>query len=90
MTEIVFENPPGLTSRLRDWTAEANQLRARPGEWAHVSTRNTRQAAAGAAMNIRRGNLNPFNPPGAFEAISRTVGGEFRVYARYVGNGDAA
>ena len=48
----------------------------------HVA--ETQGKASHTAMNIKRGLLAGM-PIGEFEAVSRTVDNEFRVYARYVG-----
>jgi len=63
----------------------AEQLRERPREWAHVLTYPTRESASTVAYSIRNGHRSAWAPAGAFEAKSRTVNGEYRVYARYVG-----
>ncbi|GAU66688.1 hypothetical protein SSP35_03_03360 [Streptomyces sp. NBRC 110611] len=63
----------------------ARQLRERPGEWAVVRRTETSDQAGAAAQAIRDGRLRAYRPTGAFEATARTVVGEHRVYARYVG-----
>lgn len=65
--------------------AIVDQLRARPQEWAHIATRANISAAGELARRIKRGGTVAFQPASAFEAVSRTVDGEYRVYARYVG-----
>lgn len=70
----------------------ADALRARPGEWALLGKFSTSGAMRQAAYEIRV-TRDPkdqmFAPRGSFEADSRTVCGEHRVYVRYVG-GEAA
>lgn len=67
----------------------AAQLTERPGEWAHIRSGATPARAASLAHHVRAGTSRAFRPKGAFEAKSRTVDGQFRVYARYVGpNGE--
>lgn len=63
----------------------AAKLRTRPGVWAHVRTFNSGQNAANYALLVRTGRVVAFTPSGTFEAVSRKVGDEQRVYARFVG-----
>ena len=91
MTEIVFEEPPGK----RNYGPKGKHgeivaaLKARPGEWAHVLTYDNAETARSIAYAIRHpSHLVAYRPEGAFESMSRTVKGERRVYARYVGGGD--
>lgn len=87
---ITFEDlPPApkggrAPSRLNQIIAA--QLRERPGEWAHVRTRDSSTRAASLAYHIRVGTSPVFQPKGTYEAASRYVAGEHRVYARYVGD----
>lgn len=66
-----------------DFSAE---LKAKPGEWAVIDagdrSDNGKYSLAG---NIKKGLQLAFQPAGSFEAVSRKVDGEIRVYARYVG-----
>jgi hypothetical protein len=90
MSEFRFEELPidgRTTTRQRhEHYKAAAALRERPGEWAMVRTAATSNAARSAASQIREGRLTAYRPAGEFDATSRTVGGEFRVYARYVGH----
>lgn len=95
MTKTIrFEAPPKSkgVSRSRAFTADtARQLQERPGEWGIIHTPPTRAAAYATAFQIRRGILANFRPGGTYEAVGRTVDGEYRVYARFVGeNGEHA
>lgn len=96
MTKTIrFEAPPmvkGGISRSRAFDADTvRQLQERHGEWAIVHTPATRASAYAAAYQIRRGVLANFRPSGTYEAVGRTVDGEYRVYARFVGeNGEYA
>jgi len=83
---IAWEDPPAGTARsgVTDWRRVADELRQRPGQWAVVATRPSSGAAATIAGAIRKGSRAGM-PSGAFEARARTVDGECRVYARYVG-----
>ncbi len=88
MSAIVrFEEPPGARSGTtgRDWNAVAAALKKKPQRWAIVAVCPTAVLAASTAQNIRKGTVAAMRPVGAFEAVSRTVDGEPRVYARYVG-----
>jgi hypothetical protein len=89
---ITFENPPprqtgpsGTDPRSIANARTAAILRDLPGEWAIVSVRSTQRRASSYAYSINRGTLHAYLPAGAFEAVARTVDGQHRVYARYVG-----
>ena len=88
--EIVWEAPPpsrqgqggGRPSRMDPLAAA---LRTRPGEWALAYQCEASNVASRRMYGITRGIAASFRPAGAFEATSRKVDGEYRVYARYVG-----
>lgn len=83
-----FEDPPGkYDARSKvDHRAVAAELKARPGEWAIVRTGfPSKFAAATAASRIKAGHPVAYRPPGSFDALSRTVDSELRLYARYTG-----
>lgn len=85
---LVFEDPPEVRRKARPHGYHqevAEELRTYAGEWARVDSYSTPSSASSMAQSIRRANLAAYRPPGAFEATSRKVGNEFRVYARYVG-----
>lgn len=85
---ITFEPLPAFGSSRRGGASHeaiAEQLRARPDEWAHILTFPTINSASSTAYSIRKATRKAWGPAGSFEAKSRTVDGEFRVYARYVG-----
>jgi hypothetical protein len=82
---VTFEPLPDGATRHGINTAIAAKLRDRPGEWAHINTYTTPGSAASCAQQINSGRLAAYAPAGSFEAKSRTVDGERRVYARYVG-----
>jgi hypothetical protein len=77
--------PPRRGGRVHDWDAIAKELRARPGEWALVAVCTNQTTAASTARYIRDGKYKPMSA--GFDATSRTVDGEARVYARYTGKG---
>lgn len=92
MTEIIFEEPPARESGpgmgragTGKYAEIAQRLKVRPGEWAIVATFDRRNTAHMLAYRIKRGVQYAFRPAGAFEATSRTMDGEHRTYARYVG-----
>ncbi|MFV2195290.1 hypothetical protein [Nocardiopsis sp. LOL_012] len=69
---------------------EADALRANPHTWAIIArVPDTRRRDAARLRTrvgtIKRANTRPWaDPHGRFEAHSRAVGGEVRLYARYV------
>lgn len=60
-------------------------MRKKPGKWIVVSVHKNTSAASAAAHLIRIGYLTSYRPRDSFEAVLRTVKGEHKVYARYVG-----
>jgi hypothetical protein len=88
--KIRFENPPPRGSG-REWSPKgthegiASRLKKKPLKWAHIQTLSTVQSAANQADAVRGARLVAYGPAGSFEAVSRTVDGEHRVYARFVG-----
>jgi hypothetical protein len=86
---VRFEEPahePFRTVQSRQAFADA--LRARPGEWALLGRYYTHGTANQEAYVVRRASGpkdQPFAPAGSFEAESRTMFGEHRVYVRYAG-----
>ena len=85
LRSIRFEDPPPASpGKYTGWADIVSALRLRPGDWAFVATKETPTAAWSTANNIRRGAIRGM-PRGEFEAVARVVGGEHRVYARYVG-----
>lgn len=89
--DIVFEDPPApcrsWTMRQRiDWTAVGDTLSGKPGQWAKIAVLDDVTKAGRYANRIRSGLIDSLQPYGGlFEAAARTVEGEHRVYARYVG-----
>lgn len=86
-----WEQPPNRRrSKAERWTPVADELRARPGEWAVIEeTGGNSTTASATAQYVKKGE-GPFGPAGAFDAISRTTkddGGRHHVmvYARFVG-----
>lgn len=82
---VTFEPLPAEQRPRGKSLAIAAQLKARPGEWAHVTTCSTPGSASSYARQINAALLAQYAPAGSYEAVSRTVDGERRVYARYVG-----
>lgn len=87
MSEVVFETPPAVVRKGRTpdskYVEIAQQLMARPNEWAIVLERGHQTTAA----RIRSGRIAAFRPKGKFEATARETDeqGRCKVYARYVG-----
>ena len=87
-TTLRFEAPPLANRTPRGRAVDKDvprQLREHRDEWAIVHTAQTRAGAYAMAHQIRTGVLASYRPAGAYEARGRTVDGEYRVYARYVG-----
>jgi hypothetical protein len=59
----------------------AFQLKRRPGDWAAI---HEQRAVPSLANQINRGGYAPYRPAGSFEAVVRTTGDTFTVYARFV------
>lgn len=82
---IRWEAPPAervRPRRIAEWDAVADDLRARPSEWALIATGAQHTGTAG---QINAGRIVCFAPAGSFEAQRQLVDDEIRVYARYVG-----
>lgn len=87
---LTWEEPPPVGYGIRASYEEiARKLKARKGEWAVIGMYDKSRTAAGVANNVRKGISRHFRPEGYFESKSRTVDGEHRVYARYVGEGES-
>ena len=91
MTGIRWQDPPPPRCgtrikhpRVHDWTAVAKKLRSKPGRWAVVAVCANTGLAGSTARYVRDGLYEALRR-GRFEAVSRKVYGECRVYARYVG-----
>ncbi len=87
---IVWENPPavepGPVAKTRPDMADfADELRAHPGQWARYPRPIADASAPPTARAIRLGHRQAWEPAGAFEAVTRTVGGRRIVFVRYVG-----
>lgn len=83
---IKFEDPPPAKRAVtvHDWPGISATLRARRGDWALVATCRNQNLASVTARQIRLGIRKELGQ--GFEATARTVDGEHRVYARYVGD----
>lgn len=82
-----WTGPPSsvLTQKYRDYSGTADQLRARPGQWARLTDRSSPSAAYQFALAVRRGQPVAFKPRGEFEGAHQGCS----VYVRYVGEGGA-
>ena len=84
---VRFESPAhDALRRPESLHAFIGALRARPGEWALLGQYGTAGTMRQAAYEVRQG-LNLAFAGGGFEAQSRTMFGEHRVYVRFVGGG---
>lgn len=84
--QLVWENPPADNhGHGKNHKVIAAALKANPGVFANIGTYSSAQAASSMAHYIRRAKGAAYAPPGAFEAVARTVDGQHRVYACYVG-----
>ena len=91
MSGLIWEEPPSAARRTRTaWERVADDLRARPGEWARIRDGLNGANAGTIAHRIRTGFYRGFRPAGDFEAVSRTQGTASAVYARYLGDGGAS
>jgi hypothetical protein len=71
-----------------DHQVVAEALKANPKTWARVGKYRTVNSSASVASHIRGGLLTAYEPAGSFEAVARTVDGEYWVYAKYIGEGN--
>lgn len=87
---LTWEDPPAPHRRAEqvDHAEIARKLKARPGQWAIVRKYSNSRTAGATASSIRIGRVTAYLPVGDWEATSRTVDGEYRVYVRYVGKGE--
>lgn len=85
---LTWEEPPPARRRSHQVNhAEiARKLKARPGQWAVVSAYPNSRTSGATASAIRTGRVTAYLPVGEWEATSRTVGDEHRVYVRYLGS----
>lgn len=70
------DNPNGI----RSWAVVAVELKANPGRWGLIETAGNVSLAA----RINAGKAW-WAPAGTYEAVSRLIGGQLHVWARYVG-----
>lgn len=96
MSEIRFEQlPERATTKGNNQSGDsqriASALKARPGEWAAIKSYDLKQhsSARGYSARVNGGKTGAFAPAGHFEAATRQIDGEIRVYARFVGQGGA-
>ncbi|MFF9205103.1 hypothetical protein ACF1AE_25445 [Streptomyces sp. NPDC014986] len=83
--KIRFEEPAHHALRADQSIADfVAALRARPGQWALFGQYGTPGTMRQAAYEIRHGFAKGF-AAAQFEAESRSMLGEYRVYVRYVG-----
>lgn len=86
MGVIRWEEPPASHRVDRyDWAAIGAELVAHPGIWAMVAVANNSVTAGAMANHIRNGKYLKLAELGRFDAKARSIDGENRVYARYIG-----
>jgi hypothetical protein len=92
VTDIRWEDPPqtakpttGPTLADPTLVAFADTLRANPYRWAVYPRPLTNGSANATARAIKTGVRETFAPAGTFEALTRMVDGQRRLYVRYVG-----
>lgn len=73
---------PGYNNPI-DWPAVLATLKANPDRWGIVAVLDDSRSAAQTAYMLRIGRLAGARGQ-RFDATSRRVAGEYRVYARYV------
>jgi hypothetical protein len=88
MAELRFEPPAEPIPNTEICEEFAEKLKANMGEWALIGKCKTPGAANQRAYMFRHGQQKGFEPSGSFEAESRTLLGEHRVYVRYMGDPD--
>ena len=84
---VNWEEPPASQGVFRKeplFLEEAAELRANPGKWAVLTTRETGAKASSLATAIKSNAYVAFKE-GKWDAVARTVDGEHRVYVRYAG-----
>ncbi len=88
MTDIRWEDPPDPagSGRRGVWIERLTPLMEHPKRWAVVATRPVANPARVLTHDLKVGRFQM--PPGRWEFLSRTVDGECRVYARYLGPDD--
>jgi hypothetical protein len=86
MAEIRFDAPAYHVFRGNEsLTRFVRALRRRPYEWALLGKVGSQTMAGTMAYDIARGKYVAFRQ-GSFEATSKFIFGEFRVYVRFVGD----
>lgn len=83
--ELPYANGGGRGRKPGEWMRMLEPLMNQPGRWAIVARKQSRSVASTTAQNLRQRIVRI--PTGQWEFASRTVDGEARVYARYLGNG---
>lgn len=84
---IVWEDPPVTAGGFGgiNWGDVLAPLKDYPGRWALVHTGDPKKVRT-KASNLTRGNVARGRvEPSEWEFVSRTVDGEGRMYARYLG-----
>lgn len=83
-----WEDPPPrrrTTEATQNHKEVADLLKTRPGTWRYILSYSAATTAGSVAQSIRTGHTSAWAPAGSFDAVARTVDGQHRVYARYIG-----
>jgi hypothetical protein len=81
-----FEEPPPAKRYMHKATAA--RLRENPGQWALIAVYDQRTNAGSMRRRISQGLGENWQRPGDFEAQVRRIEDEFKLYARYTGEGE--
>lgn len=84
---LTWEEPPEVKNgRPAQWPTRLDPLKARPGSWACVATQA--RGDGGGSLSRTASFIKSGVYGGGFEAVTRTVDGQTRLYARFVGDGE--
>lgn len=89
---VTWEDPP-LTARggsaNSNHGAIAKALKDNPGAWARIGTYASPGSCGSMVVYVKKGLAKAYEPAGTFEAVSRSMDGQYHLFARYVGGSDA-
>lgn len=90
--QITWSAPPPAKGRGggRNHREIALALRENPGEWADIGAYGTWSSAYCAASFIRRAQYKAYTPARSYQATVAFVEGQPHVFARFMGEVDAA
>lgn len=82
--ELHWEEPPSQRQAPAKYGHIFEAVKERRGDWARVDIPGLKNPSNFAA-NTRSGRVQGSKPAGSFDAVTRMVDGERRLYIRYVG-----